>query len=147
MKKVLLSLLVTFTMISLVGCDKSEGGNDDETGIPTPKTIIVKKITLDDTNNLPYGYGTWIKPVNGIYCEAENMTRTDSKYLYSNLSDTQASLVVDGYQRLTTNTYHYKWEFTLTFTSPTAGTFRGTYAKLSNGFVASISGKFTITSE
>lgn len=127
----------------LTACD-DRGAEAD--GWRPPRSLAGMKITLVDTNNAPYNYGLWLKPVDGTACEAENMTRTDSRYLYSVRSDRTASLVVDGYRILSASAaiHTCKWELSLVYTSPTQGAFRGTYFEADAGFVAAIAGYFYI---
>lgn len=141
--KVQTQLLFCLLLFLSISCtDKND--EKETNSIPTNITIIGQKITLIDKNNSPYNYGLWIKPINNTNCEAENMTGTDSQYLYSNIDDHTASLIINGYQVLTNTTYSYKWEITLSFKTPTQGTFRGTYLKGNTNFVAAISGDFYI---
>ncbi len=149
MKRLTSKLILLFGIITLAAtaCSDNDEEQDNEKRADkgsVPTNLIGQKITLIDKNNHPYDYGLWIRPVNETYCEAENMTKTDSKYLYSNLKDNIATLIINGYQVLTNITYVYMWEITLNFTTPTKGTFRGTYLKSNTNFVASISGDFYI---
>lgn len=139
--KINVLLLIICVLINICSCST----NDESTqGILDHKSIIGQKITLVDQNNSPYNYGLWIRPINDTYCEAENMTGTSSRYLYTLIDSKTASLVIDGFQILTERVYVYKWEVTLYFESPTKGTFRGTYFKQNTNYVASIVGRFYI---
>lgn len=143
MKKKMYVFVVLFiaTMcVNLSSCSNNNNDDDQKETEIVPSSIIGKKITfLSDAGS----YMNWtLEPINNTNAKLDFMT--EGRYSFTKKTSTSAFLNVDGYQYFTTNTYIYKWALTLNFTSPNGGTFEGSYLKLSNGFITSVNGDFTI---